>query len=246
DRDETINRMRGFLGDFGVRAIIVLVLGLFALTFFVIATKSEEAESDALEQSQTIERPDPILAEGQAQAVQNEWFIVSDKSQINFTATQNGQAFTGTFPSLRGRIVFNPEKLADSLAEITIDINALKTGSAERDQQAKAEDWFDTARFPVATFKTTSFAPGAADDSYVAQGRLDLRGVSVPVTLPFTLEIDGNTEERIAYMTSHLTLNRQDFGIGQGQWADEKTIGHDVKIDVQVTATDRPPAQPLH
>jgi polyisoprenoid-binding protein YceI len=66
----------------------------------------------------------------------------------------------------------------------------------------------------------------------VAIGDLTIRGKTMPVVIPFTLDIENKT----AHMKGEVSLNRTNFGIGQGQWADESTVKHDVKVIIDLKA----------
>ncbi|HEY2662058.1 MAG TPA: YceI family protein [Caulobacteraceae bacterium] len=73
------------------------------------------------------------------------------------------------------------------------------------------KDWFDVAQYPQARFEGTAIRQKAGD-AYEAAGVLTLRGVTRPVTLPFTLDINGAA----AQAKGHLDLIRSAFGVGQG------------------------------
>jgi polyisoprenoid-binding protein YceI len=62
---------------------------------------------------------------------------------------------------------------------------------------------------------------------------LYLRGVAAPLTLPFTLAIDGAS----AHAKGHAELSRRAFGIGQGPWATDQWVAFEVGVDIDVTAT---------
>jgi polyisoprenoid-binding protein YceI len=72
---------------------------------------------------------------------------------------------------------------------------------------------------------------GAND--YEAVGTLTLRGVAAPLTLPFTLQIDGT----FAHAKGHAELSRRIFGIGQGPWATDQWVAFEVGVDIDVVAT---------
>ena len=59
------------------------------------------------------------------------------------------------------------------------------------------------------------------------------------VELPFTLQVRESPEGQAALMEGVITLNRLDFGIGQGQWQSTETIGNEVKISITVVADSR-------
>ncbi|HAI28113.1 MAG TPA: YceI family protein, partial [Thalassospira sp.] len=58
------------------------------------------------------------------------------------------------------------------------------------------------------------------------------RDVTREVILPFDLEIEGNE----AKATGTVTINRTDFGVGQGQWADTSQVGDPVTIEIDIEA----------
>jgi polyisoprenoid-binding protein YceI len=70
-------------------------------------------------------------------------------------------------------------------------------------------------------------------NTYEATGTLTLRGVTRSLTLPFTLEIDGDR----ARARGHADLVRTTFGVGQGAWASGQWVGLDVGVDLDLTAT---------
>jgi polyisoprenoid-binding protein YceI len=110
---------------------------------------------------------------------------------------------------------------------VTIDINSLTLGSIT--DQAKGPDFFDAATHPTATF-TANILP--AEGGYLADGTLNLRGVTLPLQLPFTLTIDGDT----ATMAATVDIDRREYGMG-ATYADESTVGFNAAVAVNLTAT---------
>jgi hypothetical protein len=86
--------------------------------------------------------------------------------------------------------------------------------------------------FPAATFTATVFRK--VDDSHFeAEGTLTIRDHSRPLTLPFTFaEATGR-----ATVTAAVTLQRNDYGIGQGRWATDPSVAQDVKVEIALEAT---------
>lgn len=163
------------------------------------------------------------------------WSIVKGDgvSRIAFEGTQMGAAFDGEFHEFDGNILFDPADLPGSKAMVTIHLDSVDAHSGDRTKYLPMADWFNTAKFPVATFVTTAIDKGLDTNQYVARGDLTIRDITLPVTLPFTLTITGDQ----AVMTGETSINRVDFGVGQGQWSDVKTVGADVKIKIKLTAT---------
>lgn len=181
------------------------------------------------------------LAAGAARAQEPEeapaWIIDPLASRLTFEGRQMGSPFTGSFSRFRGHIHFDPDNLAASHAEITIDMASVDTENPERDESIIDKDWFSVSSFPEARFETTSFEKGA-DGSYLAHGKLTIRDVTLPVDLPFTLETTQNEKgQTLAEVNGAVILKRLDFGIGQGEWKDTKSVGNDVTVTVSLHAT---------
>jgi polyisoprenoid-binding protein YceI len=159
------------------------------------------------------------------------WAVDSAASKLGFKGAMNGEAFTGVFKRWSADIAFDPKNLPGSKAAVSVDVGSAATGDADRDQAMPTADWFAAAKFPKATFVTSSIK-NTGGDHYVAQGMLSIRGASRPAALPFTLDIAGDT----AKMNGELVLDRTAFGVGQGQWANGQVVDTKVTVVVAVTA----------
>lgn len=152
--------------------------------------------------------------------------------RVGFTASWNGEAVKGNFKAWRAAIKFSPDLLDESRISATIDLASADTGDSQRDDTLKGSDFFDTGLHPRATFTSQRIAH-VGGDRYTAAGTLDLHGVKRPVTLRFTLKIDGDT----AKVTGTTRIDRTAFGVGAGEWASTSAIAGDVGIDLSFTAT---------
>ena len=171
-----------------------------------------------------------------AAADMQQWNMLHEKSTITFRPKQMGTEFKGTFDTFSATIAFDPDNPAASKAIIGIQIGTAHTGAADRDENLKGKDWFDVAQFPDAKFETTSFRKTGAD-TYVAEGTLTVRNISLPVTLPFKLSIVQDAGGKTtATADGTVTLDRSKFKIGTGQWADTSIIANEVPIDIHVVA----------
>ncbi len=169
--------------------------------------------------------PAPVASAPPAAA--GNWTVAS--GTLGFTVKQMGQDVQGQFGTWTADITFD-EAATDGKhgkVTVTIDTGSMTLGSVT--DQAKGADFFDSAAFPQAVF-TADILPAAT--GYVAQGTLDLRGAKVPVALPFTLTIAGDT----ATMAGTAQLDRRDFAMG-ATYKDESTIGFGVAVTVALTAT---------
>ncbi len=159
------------------------------------------------------------------------WVVDKAHSTLGFDSAYSGAKFNGSFNTWSANITFDPANLAASKASVTIDLASTKTGDPDRDDTLPAPDWFNTARFPKATFTTTAIkALGAG--RYRASGVISLKGVNQPATLTFTLKITGKQ----AVMVGQAVVDRTQWKIGQGQFTAETPVPHAVTVKVNLTA----------
>ena len=160
------------------------------------------------------------------------WTVDKAASAIRFSSSLNGQGFAGAFRRWDAAIRFDPANLAGSSVTASVDVASAATGDADRDQALPTPTFFSAAKFPRAVFIANAFRSLGAN-RYQAIGQLSLRGVSRPLTLPFTLAITGAK----ANMTASLALNRLAFGVGQDEWQKTDVLPASVTISIAVVAT---------
>jgi polyisoprenoid-binding protein YceI len=161
------------------------------------------------------------------------WSVVQDDSRLGFVATQSGSDVEGEFQDWNAEIAFDPEAAAGRVA-VTVQTASVATGARDRDDSLKGDGLLHVEAYPEARFVAERFA-ATGENAYEATGALTLRGTTREVVLPFTLTVSGDTAEA----QGELTVDRLDFGVGQGQWADTSTIGAEVRIVFDLTATRR-------
>src|SRR5690242_4987993 len=160
------------------------------------------------------------------------WNVDAAKSKLGFSVPWGKQPFTGTFQTWKANIDFDPSNLAASKVDVTIAVDSETSGDSDSDASIKGDIGFGTGKFPNAHFVTTSFTHKAGNN-YVAQGTLTLKGVTKPVTLPFTLTIAGKT----AHMVGAADVMRNQFNVGTGEWAKPDPVAWDVKVNIDLMAT---------
>lgn len=158
----------------------------------------------------------------QLDAIASDWQV--EQGSLGLTVRQMGAEVAGGFAEWTAAIAFDPATGTGEVT-VTIAISSLTLGSVT--SQAMGSDFFNTDAHPTATFTAVIRPEG---DAFVAEGTLDLKGATMPVTLPFTLTLDGD----VAQTQGEAVLDRRAFDIGMGQ--DERTLGYEVVVPVALTA----------
>lgn len=171
----------------------------------------------------------PAAAAAPSTAAQG-WTVEHAGSSLGFAGVADGAAFEGSFGHWEADIAFDPADLARSGVEVRIDMSSANSGDANRDTPLLDNNWFATALYPTATFKADTIT--ASGSGYVAQGQLTIRDVTEPVSLPFTVAIEGDT----AMVQGSVVIDRQKFKLGQGSWQD-RSVANEVQVKVSITAS---------
>jgi len=159
------------------------------------------------------------------------WTVDSAHSKLGFTVMWAKQPFSATFKKWTAIIDLDPANLSASKADVMIDIASMASGDPETDASIMGGIGFASDKFPTARFVTTRFTRRSGN-AYVAQGNLTLKGVTRPMTLPFTLTIDGKK----AHMAGSAVVMRNQFNVGSGEWSGQKIVARNVKVNIDIAA----------
>lgn len=163
-------------------------------------------------------------------AEQGNWDIIAADSSLQFSASQEGEAFTGRFKVFSGIINFDPEALDQTHIRIEIPLKSVDAGSKDRNSTLPGKVWFSTKAHPIAIYETDEVV--AVGDGYEAKGTLTLKGKTIPVPLFFNLDIQGD----LATMTGQATLDRTAWDVGASPWDTNEFVSKAVEIEVKVAA----------
>ena len=136
-------------------------------------------------------------------------------SQVNFTVKHLSITnVTGRFGPVHATIVYNNQDVTKSTVTATIDVTGVNTGVTMRDNDLKGPHFFDVAKYPTATFKSTSVTKGGK--GLLVKGNLTIKGITKPVVL----NVDGPTKQIVGMdkkihegFEATTTINRDDFGL---------------------------------
>lgn len=181
-----------------------------------------------------------VFAGAQALAQRVTYAIDPAHSQVDFGIKHMGiSTVHGRFAIKDGTVDLDPQNVTESSVMATIDVGSVDTGVAQRDTHLRSPDFFDTSKFPTATFKSTKIIKSG--DGYDVIGDLSLHGVTKPVTLhmePPSKDQIGMDKMPHRGFTATTTLHRKDFGLtwnGTLQSGDAM-LGDDVRMEFDIEA----------
>ncbi len=176
------------------------------------------------------------------------WQIDPKHSDAQFAVTHLMiSTVRGEFHSINGTIVFDDKDVSKSSVNVTIDATTVDTREPDRDKHLKSPDFFDVAKFPTFTFKSTKVEQ-AGEGKLKVTGDLTIHGVTKSVVLdvegPKAAIKDPWGLTRSA-VTATTKINRKDFGVN---WAGKldtggAVVGDDVNITLDVEMVQPPAAK---
>jgi polyisoprenoid-binding protein YceI len=139
----------------------------------------------------------------------------------------------GMFTKVTGKVTIDRAGKKGS-ADIAIDMASLATGDPKLADHLRNEDFFDVAKNPTATFKSSNFK-FEGDKLVAVSGDLTLRGVTKPVTLTVDAFNCGNhpmNKKPMCGADATTVIKRTDFGIKYAVPA----VSDDVKLSIPIEA----------
>ncbi len=189
--------------------------------FTLIACQGEITDKPAAEVTETSASATTTAASADTAPAANAVTanVIKEKSSIHFVGAKVTRKHDGKFNAFDGRIEYvagRPEKIS-----FDIDLNSIETDTPQLTGHLKSPDFFDVAKYPKATFTSTSLAeaPAGSPDgtTHTLRGTLDLHGVQKEVAIPVkTVQAPDGVRA-----TSEFTINRHDWGISYKGMADD-------------------------
>lgn len=155
-------------------------------------------------------------------------YVQAPGSTLAFATAYEGEVFSGHFGQFTTTVSFDPQHPEAAKLDVKIPLASASTANPDRDATLLGADFFNADKFPQARYSAVGFR--ALDDgTYAADGTLTLRGVSHPVTLTFSWTGGANP-----VLTGKATVQRLDFNVGGGDWADVSLIPNAVAVSTRV------------
>lgn len=172
------------------------------------------------------------------------WDIDPAHSSLEFSVRHMmATTVKGQFAKFSGSIDLDDKDIAKSTVEVNVDVASIDTHEPKRDGHLKSPDFFDVAKYPTATFKSTKVQK-AGKNKLKVTGDLTLHGVTKPVVL----EVEGPSQPyKTPFGTTvrgvHATakIDRKDFNITWNKTLDSGgvLVGNEVTLDINAELSEK-------
>ncbi|HTC76187.1 MAG TPA: YceI family protein [Edaphobacter sp.] len=177
-----------------------------------------------------------LLTGVSAFAQSSTWTIDKNHAETTFQIRHMGVSnVRGSISGVTGTIVWDEKDPSKSSVEATIDTNTVNTNNSARDTDLKSDKYFDVAKYPTMTFKSTSVS--RVNGKLQVVGDLTLAGVTKSVTLA----VDGPTPpqkgmggKQVIGLSATGTVKRSDFNFAPKM--PTMALGDEVAITIDVEA----------
>jgi len=151
-----------------------------------------------------------------AQVQSGSYAVEPGHTQVGFEVLHFGFTnYDGVFSNVSGSLTLDSASPAKSSLSVTIPVSSVQTTSAKLNDELKGDQWFDSAKFPNATFVSTKVKLVGKTDAVVT-GDLTIHGVTKSETLKVHFIGAGVNPLDKKYTTGFEatgTIKRSDFGV---------------------------------
>ena len=151
-------------------------------------------------------------------------------STIDFIGSKVTGMHKGGFRKFAGEFQVTGGKIADTGNKVVIDTTSLWSDNERLTGHLKNPDFFDVAKYPTATFETTSVAQNTTN--FTVTGNLTLHGVTKQISFPADIKVSDDSAD----VNARFFLNRFDFEMKYPGKADD-LIRKEVVLTLNLKAT---------
>ena len=177
------------------------------------------------------------FASSGAFAAAETYVMDNNHTQVEFSWNHFGFSNpVANFDNIEGSINYDADDITKSSVEVTIATSSINSHVKDFNEHLASADFFDVAKYPSSTFKSTSVKKGAADNKLLVSGDLTIHGVTKPVTIDATLNRAAPhpmSKQPTVGFDGVLFIKRSDFGIGKYV----PNVSDEVRIRITTEAT---------
>lgn len=144
---------------------------------------------------------------------------------------------TGKFDSFDATAITTDDSLEEAEITFSAEVASVNTGTGQRDTHLKSDDFFNAEKFPLLTFKSTSFKK-VSDDDYLLRGDLTIRDITRPIDLDVVY--GGRIQDPYGNQRTGFSItgkvSRKEFGLKWNSLMEGggAIVGDEVKINCHV------------
>jgi polyisoprenoid-binding protein YceI len=142
----------------------------------------------------------------------------------------------GQLGTMSGTVEYDGKDVRTIKTDVTIDVKAINTQNANRDNDLRGSEFFDTATYPSITFKSKRVEPGAGG-AFKLVGDLTIRNVTKEVVLdveapaPVTKGMKGF----VTGTTATTKIKRLEYGLRYNSMVEAgPVVGDEVTITIDI------------
>jgi polyisoprenoid-binding protein YceI len=141
----------------------------------------------------------------------------------------------GHFTDFDAQVTVEDDDPTTAKFEVTVQTASITTGVEDRDNHLRSDDFFNAAKYPTITFKSTSVTP-KGHNKYTVVGDLTIRDVTKPLELDSEVEgpVDTPMGRRFG-VNAHGSLNRLEYGLKYNPSLETGglVVAEHVRIDIE-------------
>lgn len=158
--------------------------------------------------------------------------LLPAQSSLSFVSKQMGVPVEGQFRKFAAQVAFDPAQPGKSKINFTVDVTSATLGVREADAELPKPVWFNSAKFPQASFQSSA-VKGLGGGRYEVAGKLSIKGVATDVVVPVTLTQSGAT----TWASGTFPIKRLTYKIGENEWADTSMVADEVQVKFKLALT---------
>ncbi|HYR26100.1 MAG TPA: YceI family protein [Aquabacterium sp.] len=154
--------------------------------------------------------------------------LLPAQSEVTFVAKQLGVPLHGRFKRFSAQTAFDPKALPSSTIAFQVDLGSVAL-NPDADTELRKPEWFNTGKFPQATFQSTAIQ-ALGGGKYQVRGKLTIKGQARDLVVPVQL----SQAQGLSTATGQFALKRLDYKIGEGDWTDTAIVANDVQVQFKL------------
>lgn len=155
--------------------------------------------------------------------------LLPAQSEMAFTIKQMGVPVEGKFRKWTAQIAFDPKKPEAAKVRFALDTASAGFGHAETDAEIPKPVWFNSLKFPQASFESAAIK-ASGPGRFSVSGKLSIKGNTRDVTVPVSLVQAGAGANLVTTASGGFSLKRLEFKVGEGEWADTSMVADEVLV----------------